>query len=215
MTGALITFEGGEGCGKTTQVALLASALRQIGQDVLCLREPGGTAIGEAIRDLLKHHPAAPGLCPEAEILLFCASRAQLVRERIRPALTRGTWVLCDRFFDSTTVYQGRLHHLPAPALQILTEFAVGDTLPALTFFLDLPPEVASARSQNAPSLSRDSDHRDLAPIEFHQKVRQEYLALAAAHPRRIRTIDASSDPQTVHHRILEEIHRAFPDLLA
>jgi thymidylate kinase len=128
--GAFITFEGSEGCGKSTQVKRLAARLEQAGVPALVTREPGGTAIGEKIRDLLQFAPESFAMTPETEILLFEASRAQLVRETIQPALEQGTIVLCDRFFDSTTVYQGVARRLPPDIVQTLNQFAVGPTGP-------------------------------------------------------------------------------------
>lgn len=134
MSGLFITFEGTEGGGKSTQIALLAERLRQLGHRARVLREPGGTPIGEEIRHLLKHHPANEVMMPEAELLLMNASRAQLVLEVIRPALTAGEIVLCDRFYDSTTAYQGYGRQLDLALVQAVIDFAVGRTRPHLTF---------------------------------------------------------------------------------
>jgi dTMP kinase len=134
----LITLEGSEGCGKSTQVNQLAARLEKEGIRPLVLREPGGTAIGEAIRHLLQHSEENHGMTPETELLLFEASRSQLVREKIQPALARGEWVICDRFFDSTTVYQGAAGNLDPTLARKLNAFAVGDRIPDLTFVLDI-----------------------------------------------------------------------------
>src|SRR5438552_1135184 len=144
--GAFITFEGSEGCGKSTQVQRLASRVGQAGAPVLITREPGGTAIGEKIRDLLQFAPESFAMTPETELLLFEASRAQLVRETIQPALERGTVVISDRFFDSTTVYQGVARKLSADVVATLNTFAVGAARPDLTFILDIDVKTARAR---------------------------------------------------------------------
>src|SRR5256885_10543241 len=141
-----ITFEGSEGCGKSTQVQLLATHLKILGVPFLVTREPGGTAIGESIRELLQFAPQSAGMTPEAELLLFEASRAQLVREVIKPALERGECVIADRFFDSTTVYQGVARKLDKKIVRQLNAFAVGDCIPDITFLLDVDLETAHAR---------------------------------------------------------------------
>ncbi|MCB1224800.1 MAG: dTMP kinase, partial [Verrucomicrobiales bacterium] len=139
----LISFEGTEGCGKSTQLALLRARLEASGRPVELLREPGGTRLGEKIRHLLQHDDELENLNPEAELLLFAASRAQLVRERILPLLRAGTTVLLDRFLDSTTVYQGHARGLPLDAVAAINAFAVGGTLPDLTFLLDMDATAA------------------------------------------------------------------------
>src|SRR5579885_1687032 len=136
MRGLLITFEGSEGCGKSTQIALLAERLRGLGFTVKLVREPGGTPIGEEIRHTLKHSQQNKAMTAEAELLLMCASRAQLVREVIRPALAAGEIVLCDRFYDSTAAYQGYGRGLDLSVIQQMTDFAVGETRPHLTLLL-------------------------------------------------------------------------------
>src|SRR5579884_564295 len=133
MSGLLISFEGSEGCGKSTQITLLADKLRALGRNVRLVREPGGTPIGEEIRHTLKHSDVNHGMTPEAELLLMNASRAQLVREVIRPGLASGEVVLCDRFYDSTTAYQGHGRGLDLKLVKAVIDFAVGDTRPALT----------------------------------------------------------------------------------
>src|ERR1700691_3898744 len=140
--GLFITFEGTEGCGKSTQIALLADRLQKLNyQNVLVLREPGGTPIGEEIRYTLKHSQKNHAMTAEAELLLMNASRAQLVREIIRPALAAGEIILCDRFYDSTTAYQGHGRELDLKMVQTLIDFAVGDTRPNLTLLLSVPME--------------------------------------------------------------------------
>ncbi|MDB2311178.1 dTMP kinase, partial [Opitutales bacterium] len=130
MAGLFITFEGTEGCGKSTQIKALAERLQSEGKQVLQTREPGGTPLGEAVRNLLQHDAAGAGMSPEAELLLFTASRAQLTRERIIPAIAAGQIVLCDRFMDSTTVYQGVARQINTQAVATINQFAVGDARP-------------------------------------------------------------------------------------
>ena len=146
MKGLFITFEGTEGSGKTTQISLLADRLRSMGYSVRTLREPGGTPIGEEIRHTLKHSPANHAMTAEAELLLMNASRAQLVREVIRPALAAGEIVLCDRFYDSTTAYQGYGRQLDLQMVKNIIDVAVGDTRPDLTLLFIVPHEVSEAR---------------------------------------------------------------------
>src|ERR1700676_5446387 len=144
--GLFITFEGTEGCGKSTQVELLARQLRALGHRMRVLREPGGTPIGEEIRHTLKHSKDNAAMTAEAELLLMNASRAQLVREVIRPALAAGEIVVCDRFYDSTTAYQGHGRQLDLEKVKAVIEFAVGETKPDLTLLLQIPPETGAER---------------------------------------------------------------------
>ena len=146
MTGLFITFEGGEGCGKSTQIAALKARLEDMGKTVVQTREPGGTALGESVRNLLQYDDAGQGMSPEAELLLFAASRAQHVRELIVPAIAEGQIVLCDRFLDSTTVYQGVARAIDSKKVDTINQFAIGDTKPDLTILIDLPPEIGLAR---------------------------------------------------------------------
>jgi dTMP kinase len=193
--GMFITFEGGEGAGKSTQIGLLAESLRAEGCPVEILREPGGTAAGERMRALLQHEEAGQKLVAEAELLLFAASRAQLVRERIRPALAAGTFVICDRFLDSTTVYQGVGRALPSEQVAMINAFAVGETRPEVTFLLDLPVEVARERML---SQGREADRIEKEPLDFHEAVRAGYLALAAAEPDRVFRVDATQSEEEI-----------------
>ena len=186
--GLFISFEGSEGCGKSTQIARLATRIRDSGREVITLREPGGTPIGEQIRDLLQYDEAGKAMTPEAEILLFAASRAQLVREVIRPALLRGAVVLCDRFLDSTTVYQGVARALEQEEVQAINGFAVGETLPHLTILLDL--DAAEGR-RRAAGRKGPKDRMEQEDEGFYESVRQGYLELARAYPGRIAVIAA------------------------
>jgi dTMP kinase len=193
--GIFISFEGSEGCGKSTQIRRLAAFLQTLGREVLILREPGGTPIGETIRHLLKHDKNAAAMTPEAELLLFAASRAQLVREVIRPALEKGIVVLCDRFLDSTTVYQGVARALDSSDVAAINSFAVGELLPDLTLLLDLDVEEGRRR---AASRGEPVDRMEQEDAGFYEAVRRGYLDLAREYPGRITLIDASLDEEGV-----------------
>ncbi len=182
-----ITLEGPEGGGKTTHARLLADHLRALGLDVVLSREPGGTPIGDSIRRTLMDF-AHEGMSPHAEFLLFSASRAQLVRQVIRPALQAGRTVVLDRFYDSSLAYQGYGHRLDLEALRLITRFATDGLNPDLTLLLDLPVEIGLARKQREGEWNR----LDAYDLDFHQRVRQGYAALAALEPQRWITIDAN-----------------------
>ncbi|MFN7563035.1 MAG: dTMP kinase [Prosthecobacter sp.] len=198
-TGFLLSFEGSEGCGKSTQIRLLKERLEKSGREVVVLREPGGTEIGESIRHLLQHAKEGHAMTTETELLLFAASRAQIVREKIRPLLEAGAFVILDRFLDSTTVYQGHARGLPLDAVNAINRFAIGGTLPRLTLLLDLDTQTAWQRIH---ATGRELDRMESQPPEFFEKVRQGYLQLAAAEPDRIKVIDASASPEEVHEVI-------------
>jgi len=206
----LITFEGSEGCGKSTQVKRLASRLEKWGIAAAPFREPGGTAIGEAIRHLLQHSEENHAMTPETELLLFEASRSQLVREKIQPALQRGEWVICDRFFDSTTVYQGAARHLERGLVKKLNAFAIGDCIPDLTFVLDIDRAIAQSRLGNREKIrDRMEDESD----EFHQRVIRAYRQLAKDEPKRVVLIDGRSSVDAVEQQIWNALAQRFPDL--
>jgi len=199
MPGMFITFEGTEGSGKSTQIELLAADLRARGRTVRTLREPGGTPIGEEIRHTLKHSPHNGAMTPAAELLLLNASRAQLVREIIRPALAAGEVVLCDRFYDSSVVYQGYGRGLDLTAVRAVIDFAVDGTRPDLTLLLAIPLAVSEARRAErvtTPGLRRDRFEE--ADRGFFRRVETGYQAAAAADPQRIRVIDATGDTESV-----------------
>jgi dTMP kinase len=203
MPGLFITFEGTEGGGKSTQVALLAERLRKLGHRARVLREPGGTPIGEEIRHLLKHHPANEVMMPEAELLLMNASRAQLVLEVIRPALTAGEIVLCDRFYDSTTAYQGYGRQLDLTLVKSVIDFAVGRTRPDLTLLLHVPTEVSEARRQaRQASAGGPRDRFEEADRAFFRRVEHGFERIAATEPERVRTVDATQGIEAVHDDI-------------
>lgn len=189
--GKFITFEGSEGCGKSTQIERFVEMLQGRGFSVLQTREPGGTPVGEKIRHLLQFDPEAEDLSAESELLLFAASRAQLVRRVIEPALDAGTWVVADRFFDSTTIYQGVGRGLDLDSVKEINAFAVGACLPDLTFLLDLDVEVGHQRAVAASG--EDLDRMEDQPMAFFETVRLGYLELAREAPERIAVIDASA----------------------
>jgi len=192
MPGLFITFEGTEGSGKSTQISLLAERLRSAGYTALTLREPGGTPIGEEIRHTLKHSQHGDAMTPEAELLLMNASRAQLVREVIRPALQRGDIVLCDRFYDSTTAYQGYGRQLPLPLVKAIIDVAVGDTRPDLTLLLVVSPDTSEirrlARQSTMPFIRDRFEESDRA---FFERVARGFQEIAAAETGRVRALSA------------------------
>jgi dTMP kinase len=207
MRGLLITFEGNEGSGKSTQISVLAERLRFAGFSVRTLREPGGTPIGEEIRHTLKHSAANHAMTPEAELLLMNASRAQLVREVVRPALARGEIVLCDRFYDSTTAYQGYGRQLDLKVVQAMIDLAVGDTRPDLTLLLLVPQDVSEqrrlARQATMPFMR---DRMEEADGSFFARVAKGYQAIAAAEPGRVRPIEARGKVEHIHNMIWREV---------
>ena len=204
MTGLFITFEGGEGCGKSTQIAALKARLEAIGKTVVQTREPGGTALGESIRSLLQHDDAGQGMSPEAELLLFAASRAQHVRELIAPAIAQGQIVLSDRFLDSTTVYQGVARAIDSKKVETINQFAIGDTTPDLTILIDLPPEIGLARVHARSD--GQLDRMENEAIEFFQAVRQGYLDLAKSEPKRFLVLDGSQSVEELETQIWQRV---------
>jgi dTMP kinase len=213
--GVFISFEGSEGCGKSTQVERLARRLEHMGNPPLVTREPGGTPIGETIRDLLKFAPESTAMVPETELLLFEASRSQLVREVIRPALARGEVVIADRFFDSTTVYQGVARHLDPRTVQQLNEFAVGDCKPDITFVLNLHAATARERMLKRVQSADKLDRMEREPLEFYERVCQAYVDLAQREPKRIALIDASQTADKIENEIWEALSDRFPALVS
>ena len=196
MRGKFITFEGGEGGGKSTQAARLANRLKTLGLGVVVSREPGGSAGAEAIRHVLLSGAAKP-LGPHAEAILFAAARADHLRQTIQPALERGQWVISDRFADSTRIYQGVLGNVDPRLISRLEKVTVGDLIPDLTIILDVAPDVglrrASERRGNA-----EVDRFEAEAFDFHKKLREAYLELAEREPKRCVVINAGADPATV-----------------
>lgn len=209
--GLFVSFEGSEGCGKSTQIRRLSAWLQEQGKSSLTTREPGGTAAGDEIRHLLQHAPQGHGLVPEAELLLFAASRAQLVREVILPALEAGQAVLSDRFHDSTTVYQGVARQLPPEKVALVNNFAVGGCLPDITFLLDMDAREAFGRLGGR---NRPTDRMESEPPEFYQAVREGYLRAAEAEPNRFCVLDAARAEddlaRDIQKQLLERFHGFF-----
>ena len=190
--GLFITFEGSEGCGKSTQIERLSARLEEWKIPFILTREPGGTPIGEKIRHLVQFSKAGETMMPEAELLLFTASRAQLVREVIEPALASGKTVVADRFLDSTTVYQGVARRIDAAAVKTINDFAVGGCMPDITFVLDLDSDKARKRMLARPESTGPVDRMEQQPAEFYEAVREGYLKLALTDRARVKLIDAS-----------------------
>jgi dTMP kinase len=205
-----ITFEGPDGSGKTTQVAQTVEALRGRGYKVLLTREPGGTAIGDQIRHIL-HDMSNKSMNPRAELLLFSASRAQIVDEVIRPFLASGGLVICDRFFDSTMAYQGYGHGLDLGVLRTITEFATGGLRPDLTIFLDIAPEDGLQRRLSAIDKGVEWTRLDDMEMAFHRRVRGGYHKLIAEEPGRWVNIDAAQAREQVQADILKVLDERLP----
>jgi dTMP kinase len=199
VPGTFVTFEGGEGSGKSTQVARLASRLRAHGVDPLVTREPGGTPLAEGIRALLLDPDRRP--VPLAEAFLMQASRAQLVETLLRPALAAGRPVLCDRYADSTLAYQGAGRGLDSEMLAAWNRAATGNLVPDLTLLFDVPPEAGLERRQRAAGATNRLDRE---PADFHARVRARFLELAAADPARWTVIDALQSPDELESRVWE-----------
>ena len=209
MRGRFITFEGGEGCGKSTQVKRLAEALEASGREVVVTREPGGTRLAELVRSLLKDEREDPP-CDRSELLLFLAARAQLVRNVIRPALASGKWVVCDRFSDSTFAYQGYGRGLPLDELCLMNGFACDGLAPDLTLLLDVRPEVARARMRRREEATNTSaDRIEQAGDGFHDRLRAGFMEIAAADPGRIKVIDANGTPDEVWEKVRQAVEHA------
>src|SRR6266446_3734495 len=212
MNGIFITFEGTEGSGKTTQISMLAERLRAQGRQVRTLREPGGTPIGEEIRHTLKHSAANQAMTAETELLLMNASRAQLVHEIIRPALAAGEIVLCDRFYDSTTAYQGYGRRLDLQSVKTIVDFAVGETRPDLTLLLVVSHEVSLqrllARQSTLPFMR---DRIEEADHGFFERVAKGYQAIAAAEPQRMQKIDATGTVAEIKAAIWKVLQSRLP----
>jgi dTMP kinase len=203
-TGTLISFEGAEGSGKSTQISRLAAHFQKTGRDVISTREPGGTEIGEQIRGIIVHNSKGDEMCAETELLLFTAARAQLVREVIAPALMRGSIVLSDRFLDSSTVYQGIGRNLAADPVNQVNRFAVGNVMPDLTVVIDVPEEVSLARLKQRASDLPDRMERE--NIGFYKKVREGYLVLAKGMPERFIVVDGTKTEDAIEKKIWTEV---------
>lgn len=200
-----ITFEGLDGSGKTTQVRLTAAHLREMGYEVLLTREPGGTAIGDQIREVL-HSLDNTAMHPTTELLLYNASRAQLVAEVLRPHLASGGLVLCDRFYDSTLAYQGYGHQLNLDSLRAIIDFATGGLRPDLTIFLDITPEDGLTRRKQASLFGEEWNRLDDMELAFHRRVYHGYEALIQAEPQRWLRIDALQPVEQIQAAIRQKI---------
>lgn len=205
--GLFVSFEGSEGCGKSTQIGHLRRMLEQRNLPFLITREPGGTPLGESIRHLLKFAPEGRGMCPETELLLFAASRAQLVRSVIRPALASGVHVVADRFLDSTTVYQGGARGLGVEAVSMINRLAVGDSLPDLTFVLDMEAEIAWKRACRATTEEGEEEDRlETEALSFYETVRNGFLELAARDRGRFVVLDAARGEEIIAKEVWEKL---------
>lgn len=207
-TGKLISFEGSEGSGKSTQIARLAGHLQKAGREVVATREPGGTEIGEQIRNIIVHNSKGDEMCPETELLLFTAARAQVVREVIVPALTRGAIVVSDRYLDSSTVYQGIARNLAPGPVSDINRFAVGNVMPDLTIVIDVPTEVSLERIRQRASDLPDRMERE--NIVFYTKVREGYLLLAQQWPERVVVVDGTQTVEALDKKIWAEVQRCL-----
>jgi dTMP kinase len=211
MRGRFVTFEGGEGAGKSTQIRQLERHLKAAGHGVVLTREPGGSPGAEAIRHILLTGAAKP-LGADAETILLAAARDDHVRGVIEPALRAGCWVLCDRFADSTRAYQGILGKVDMRLIDGLERIVVGETQPDLTLLLDLPPEIGLARA--AVRRGKDEPDRfEAESLEFHARLREAYRAIAAQAPQRCVLVDASGDPEQIAQRIWEVVRDRFDDV--
>lgn len=204
--GLFITFEGGEGSGKTTLIEKIKGWYQEQGEEVIVTREPGGVLLGEEIRALLLETREAK-VSPIAELLLFLAARAQHVEELIRPSLEEGKIVLCDRFSDSTVAYQGYARELGVEESLHLCQVATGSLDPNLTFYLDITPDIGLERARGTTKTEK-KDRIEAEKIEFHEKVRQGFLSLAERFSSRIHTLNASEKPDQVFKQAVEVLKR-------
>jgi dTMP kinase len=213
MRGRFITFEGGEGTGKSTHAALLVQRLRSFGIGVVLTREPGGSPGAEIIRHVLLSGAAKP-LGANAEAILFAAARDDHVRSTIEPALAAGHWVVCDRFTDSTRVYQGTVGHVDPLLIHGLERITVGELKPDVTFILDVPADVGLARAIKRRG-DGEADRFEQEQIEFHEKLREAFLVLGAGEPNRCVLIDATAPKTEVADRIWSVINKRFDPAMA
>ena len=205
MTGKFITFEGGEGCGKSTQIKLLAAALEEHGYDVLQVREPGGTVVGERIRDILLAKEST-ALDSMAELMLYEAARAQICYEVIRPALDAGKIVLCDRFYDSTIAYQGHGRGLDVALIRKLNEAAVDGLAPDMTLMLFIDPVEGLRRAMGVTGGDGEGDRIEAAGLAFHQRVHDGFARIAMEEPDRVFVVGAQGSIEEVHVAVLARV---------
>lgn len=205
--GLFLSFEGGEGSGKSTQVARLEEWLRREGREVVVVREPGGTPLSEEIREVLLR-PREEPVSPWAELCLYVAARAQLVQDVIVPSLERGAVVLADRYLDSSLVYQGVARGLGTQRVRTLIGWATSDLLPIRTFFFDVAPEVGLERSRRRGNM----DRMESESLRFHQEVHDGYRDLAAMEPDRFVVLDASQSPDEIHSELIHRVRTLLDD---
>jgi dTMP kinase len=208
VSGYFITFEGSEGCGKTTQIEALAKAFSSMGKTVVITREPGGTLIGEKIRNLLQDPSYKNEISDITELLLFCASRAELIASCIQPALDRGEIVICDRFYDSTYVYQGLGRAIDMDTVEKLNQITVGTLKPDLTILLDLDTKIGIQRAKNRQS--GELDRIENESLAFFEAVRNGYLEIAKKEPARFKVIDGELNVATIQEMIWETVKSKF-----
>ncbi len=202
--GIFITFEGGEGCGKSTHIASLKAYFQSRGRECVLTREPGGVPLAEKIRDMLLHAKEGISMSARAEILLFEAARAQHVEELIKPALAAGKVVISDRFYDSTTAYQGAARNIGSETVSFLNAFAIDGTRPDLTIILDLPPSEGLARAKKRDD--GKTDRMGSQSMEFYEAVRRAFLEIADLEPRRFAVIDSSGSAEESFKKILSAV---------
>ena len=211
MRGKFITLEGPEGSGKSTQAKMLIQRLAERGIEAIYTREPGGTALGEAIRNILQHNQAGEDPCERAELLLFEASRNQLVEKVIRPNIEKGVWVICDRFMDSTTAYQGYGRGLPVEEIEAINRFTINNIKPDLTLLLDLDVTAGFERiARRYLAHGESADRFEQEERAFHDRVRAGYLKLAQKGPERFRTVNAAQEPDAVASDIWKTVSDVF-----
>lgn len=212
MKAAFITFEGIEGCGKTTQIGLVAEKLKNEGKEVIITREPGGTVIGDRIRAVLLNS-AHEKMEPFTELLLYAASRYQHIAEVIRPALSFGKIVLCDRYADATTAYQGAARRIDPKIISEVHRIATDGLMPDLTILLDCPPAKGLGRANARISRGEQNANEDRferEAMDFHERVRAGYLAIAKTEPKRVKVIDASGSIDEIHKLVNAELEKFF-----
>ena len=209
-SGKFITFEGPEGAGKSTQIRMLGEFLERSGISCVITREPGGTPLAEELRNIVKGFSGSEFVHPETELLLMEAARVQHVGEVIAPALAEGKWVLCDRFFDSTTAYQGGARGIDRSVINTLNRFAAGKCIPDLTILMDLSPETGFSRTAKRQETQGEHDRFELEKIDFHHKVRNAFLACAAEEPQRFRVVDADRAIDEIHKEITEIVSKSL-----
>ena len=209
--GKFITLEGGEGTGKTTQAALLAKTLEDAGFPVLLLRSPGGTAVAEQLRSILKTKTPGEDLLPETELLLFGACHSQMCEYAVKPALAAGKWVICDRFFDSTTVYQGYVRGLPLDIVEQINQFACRTIVPDMTILLDIDPELGVRRAcgRNGGVIDQN-DRFDSEGMAFHKAIRDSFLERAKLFPERFKVLSAAGTVEEITNDIKKAVSDEF-----